>query len=1355
MRLAKVTLAGFKSFANPTEFRFDEPIIGIVGPNGCGKSNVVDGIKWVLGERSAKSLRGGAMQDVIFAGSATRKPLGLASVTLSFDNPEVRGEIDPSKRRMLGVDSEQVDVMRRLHSDGRSEYLINNQKVRLKDVKDLFLDTGIGTDAYCIIEQGKVDALLRAKPLERREILEEAAGIAGFKARKLESARRLEQAENNLALVREQLQSTERRLKTVKTQAEKARRFRELDSRRRTVRTDLALQIHHELEETARTLAAQLAEVETTRNLVSEHLRLAEDARQNADLQRHAIMQQDRDLSQRRVEGVAAGRHAEQLREVNARTLADAEQHRVHDLARLDELEGVITSLESSIKALDERLATEQVAASEADVAAQEAARARSRFEHEAIAAQSAGERLRETVLSIERQRSQAQARATALDERQRGVRETAARLERKVEPLLSSLDQTRVRLITANVDTQVESDLVGRLIRDMDAYAAAATRLDESHGRVSAALTRHRQDLAGCAARLRLLEEMRNAGEGLAEGVRAILASRDRFPAVRGMLGDFVTTSRRDAQVVEAALGGNLELLLIDRLTQLNPLESALRSLSGRVMFASLASPEPTADEASIDVPAGVVPVLSLLEGNELVAGLLTRLLSRTYVLESLESAMLLAAGPMRGCRFVTRQGDVLEADGRVVVAGVGARTGGAGWLAREAEMAELHAQRLTIEAEIARLDREASQLAAETEESRRLQREVSESLQSSRGRHAEAGYRRERAEGEIARLEQEISRDSQERRDLLGQIDAFEREGAELLAKVESLTRLLEEQAGEMARAQTALEAIRAQAAQAGERHAQARISASQAAEQVESLRRERRHRTHRIEESTRHREAAAQQVARRAEQVERTQAAIVEAEAAIAASKATVEEVDAAITEVRDRLALADRAVIEKSELVRVARAAMSDVDRVHSAIEIERRANEVRREAHLERTLAEIELDLLTACVAHRAEREEPSFSPIDKTAAATEAETLREEIRKLGNVNLDAIEEEALLESRNEDLIRQVADIDLAREQLDALVMELDVLCRTRFEETFNAVRQHFAGPQGTFRQLFGGGSADVFMVADGNGAIDVLDAGVEITARPPGKMPRVNEQLSGGEKTMTAVALLLAIFMSKPSPFCILDEVDAALDEANVERFCNCLRPFLDRSHFIIITHHKRTMQACDRLYGVTMQERGVSKRVAVQFEQVTAGGRISAEVIAAAEAEEVREESVVAAPKAPSAPHRNGARHVEHVEPNGSPVEVAATTLDSTATARRKPRRARRQAIGLEPALPPLTGAVGTPSLASSDDAREPIGGLDDGRAGLEAHRPAEATNGHTPHGAPAESLLRKALHLALDPQA
>jgi chromosome segregation protein len=341
-------------------------------------------------------------------------------------------------------------------------------------------------------------------------------------------------------------------------------------------------------------------------------------------------------------------------------------------------------------------------------------------------------------------------------------------------------------------------------------------------------------------------------------------------------------------------------------------------------------------------------------------------------------------------------------------------------------------------------------------------------------------------------------------------------------------------------------------------------------------------------------------------------------------VTAARAELEGLVGSLQEAGTAVTTTQRATEEAAAALKIARDQAHILERNWNSVELGRREVEIKREALEDSTLTELELDLGAGYTTHLEARALPGWVATDRAAAEKELSSLKDEIRTLGNVNLDAIDEEGQLEQRNEELVRQVGDIDAATKQLGELILQLDAVTRVRFEQVFNTVRENFAGNGGMFRRLFGGGNADLFLVPDEEtGEVDILESGVEIRAKPPGKEPRVISQLSGGEKTMTAVALLMSIFKSKPSPFCILDEVDAALDEANVERFCNVLREFLSESHFIVITHHKRTMQSCDQLYGITMPQRGVSKRVSVRFEQVGKDGTIAKDAVDAAVAED------------------------------------------------------------------------------------------------------------------------------------
>ena len=539
------------------------------------------------------------------------------------------------------------------------------------------------------------------------------------------------------------------------------------------------------------------------------------------------------------------------------------------------------------------------------------------------------------------------------------------------------------------------------------------------------------------------------------------------------------------------------------------------------------------------------------------------------------------------------------------------GARTARAGVLTRRVERGELEAAVSALSVEISMAEGELSGLNEAAASASRSQQELDGQMQVSMRQRLESQYQIERQEQLAARVRHDLDACAAERTESERRLLELHTEREACETKVHSLDGLLKEERRSMETAQTVIDAAKAKLQQATEQLAAARTRASEATATLDGRRRERRlietaleaiDRQHN-ELNTDHdrRAARSEELARQAADAAQQRDLAIAAEAqALADTQAIAGELEAVI-----------ETATRTNEHLRAIREEATRVERDHSAVEISRREAEVRREGLEESTFEELGLDLPAGYAEHVAARSDGGFAAPDRESASAEAERLRLEIRSLGNVNMEAIDELSQLEGRNETLAREVADIDAARVSLTELVERLDDVSRRRFKATFEAVRDQFAGQEGMFRRLFGGGSADLFLVPMENGEIDWLESGVEIRAKPPGKEPRVISQLSGGEKTMTAVALLMAIFRSKPSPFCILDEVDAALDEANVERFTRAIGPFLDRSHFIVITHHKRTMQACHELHGVTMAERGVSRRVTVRVDQVGADGRI------------------------------------------------------------------------------------------------------------------------------------------------
>ncbi|MHC5008419.1 MAG: chromosome segregation protein SMC, partial [Planctomycetota bacterium] len=878
MRLAKVTLAGFKSFADPIDFPFEAPITGIVGPNGCGKSNVVDAIKWVLGERSAKSLRGAAMADVIFAGSANRKPVGAASVTLTFENPVTDPDaVDPRQRRFLGVDTEQVDVTRRLYRDGRSEYETNGRKCRLRDIKELFLDTGIGTNAYSIIEQGRVDAMLTANAQDRRSIFEEAAGVARFKARSLEAARKLERTEINLVRAREQLQQTERRLRLVRRQAAKARRFRELDARYRQLRVDLALDVYHEQRGRQDELARQLADLEASRQRLADDLQRFEDEKQSAEIGRHRIENRQRELEQKKIEQLAARRHAEQRQALTERHLDEARQQLEPEQARINELSERSASLAAEVNTVEVDITdgAQRLADAEARVTA--CSDDWARLQQQTVEAQERCEALRELIARIESERSQLAAQAESIDGRCRTLCDQRDRLAARAAQLADELAGCRSDHEAAGRRASHAAAEARQLSDQLSAHEQEASRLGEREASLSGALTELRHEHAAAESRRRLLKEMQEAHEGLNAAVKHILDNRSQFPGVRGLLADFIDTDRAHAPLVEAALGPNLELLLIEQADDAERVRKALRDVSGRVRLIAAEPIEAAAASEGRDpappLPDWVTPLAARIQVSPPAGDAVRRLLGTTAIVPDLGAAMLLAAGPLAGWRFVTRAGEVFEPDGRMTLgrANGGSASTAAGWLTRRAELAELYRACESYEQRINELAAKLDSLHAESAEARKRQAAVSERLHVCRHEAVEAGHRLQRAAADVHRVEREQAGVCGEKEELTQALEGLGTQRLELTRRTDELQRSRTQHEASIEQAQAELRQISTATHTAQEGLTAARIDLGQAGEKVDALRREKRHLELALEETRRQHSLSTEQISQRLAQIE----------------------------------------------------------------------------------------------------------------------------------------------------------------------------------------------------------------------------------------------------------------------------------------------------------------------------------------------------------------------------------------------------------------------------------------------------------------------------------------------------
>lgn len=1268
MRLAKLTVSGFKSFADRTEFTFDSPVTGIVGPNGCGKSNVVDAIKWVLGERSAKSLRGKEMGDVIFAGSAGRKPMGLACVGLTFDNPvlseeewearqaksgpavveaeqsapvegAVEGGVEAvggteevveeepalrrgAVRRALPIDTDSVEVERRLHRDGTSEYLINGRKARLRDIRELFMDTGVGADAYSIIEQGKVDAMLLASPTERRTIFEEAAGVAKFRARRVEAERKLERAETSLTRVREQLESTERRLRIVKGQAAKARMFQELDGALREQKTTLAMVQWHELKERLDGLTSRLASLEEDRKDATSRLRASEDEKQRAELARHELAAQRQEVESRRASAAHTREAAAQRRAMTERALEELREQIARDEANAASLRERAAALEAQFMELVTKAAALDGEAREGQARLGALAEERRKAMDGVAEERSKAQSLESSLSEIERRRQACETDAEGERRRASALAEERARIVARREALEQALGALGEEL--TNAEAGVESlregcETAEREREEAEREASAAAGDRRSLAERVAAIERERVRVD---ARRSTLQELIESHTGLPDAARRVLERRDAgesgLESVRGTLADLIRVDAADAGAVEAALGSTLQAIVVDSAGAALA-SAALREPEGRVQLLPLHAigGEPAWRELPGEAsdllrrePYRLRPVASLVEASEEVQGLVRRLLGRTYLVEDLDAALMLLAGPMRslGARFVTKRGEVIETDGRLSIGPAGADDPAQGALRLRAERRELDAasERLTSELESARaslLEGDERLAGADARRSEVVAR-VADLRRSLAGEEA----RRDRLQVERDRALRDRDAAAKDEHEAESRRVTLEQRAAEATEKAASLARLASERRAELEEARGRVAERESAAHEAGETLASERVRVGQVSEQASSAKRECVRLERELEDARRAITQSTDGLEARQARAEEHARTIQEATQREQESGAEAETLERALADMAGDVLRATEAARSLSERVAQERERAHELERDWNAVELSRREIEVRREALQDRTVEDIGIDLV---ITYRPWAESfVSQESVDQDALAADIDRLRSEIKKLGNVNLDAIEEETQLSGRNEELASQVADLDRARASLTELIQKLSDASRDRFRETFETIEKNFAGQDGMFRRLFGGGSAQVRLMPiareDGSeGEIDWLESGVEVVAKPPGKEPRSISQLSGGEKTLTAVALLMAIFQSKPSPFCVLDEVDAALDEANVARFCGVLKKFLDRSHFIVITHNKRTMLEADQLYGVTMAERGVSRRVSVKLEDL------------------------------------------------------------------------------------------------------------------------------------------------------
>ncbi|HVL67353.1 MAG TPA: chromosome segregation protein SMC [Vicinamibacterales bacterium] len=1246
MRLNRIEIAGFKSFPDRSELSFDEGVTAIVGPNGCGKSNVVDALTWVLGEQSAKSLRGDRMEDVIFGGSDARKPTAAAEVRLKLSGVAARVPsgregggtrpvaVDPSLEGVAaGVAVEEepplivrdVELMRRLYRSGESEYLIDGESCRLRDVQDLLMDAGLGVKAYAVIEQGKIGQILSARPTDRRQLIEEAAGVTKYKSRRRQAELKLEAAQQNLTRVDDIIFEVEKQRGTLKRQAAKARRYKRLrDELRRWEKVQFAnrYRVLGQAIEAARgrladarareaAAAARLAEIEallertrlelaeadsqTTAAREAAHAReleigrlqqqIAFDKQQVENLARAAaeIEQEVQSLDARRE---PARLEIEARREAQARAVTErdeaAETMKAEEAAYAD-LQRGIQSLEADVEA----------ARSEVFAAVNAATALRHAMEHAAAARTRIGEQLGK--LEIESGDLRVEAERAAHDR---------AAAEEAIARARDAMETLRVERATR------ESELAG-------ARADRDVRTREFRAR--------EHDLASLHGRLKSLEELAAARAEYEDAARLVLAEPTAEVGQMGSVADFLEVDAGYERAVEACLGDLLQHVVVPTHEHAAAgLRFARTKEAGRVGFLVADAGE----APQVEAPEGLRAVSQVARVSGPAAGAIRAAIANMWIAPTFDAARTLSARGDSMGPIATPEGDVFR--GAHVVQG-GARAEARGILTTKREIKEIRErveQERTIvdrlREEIGRLD---VVIAGAESAIMSLQGELHRQEKAIVGFELQVTSAREAAE-RIARKQEQIAVERRSAEEELRVQEARHDEARESIARIQADQAAADEQLNTAQRKLfEAREAMQAQ----GSRTAEAKAAHAALVERASGLAVE----IQRLEEAARELEA---RVERRRDDLARSEARRVELSERIVSAEARLDEDLRAFDALRDEVRVAD----ERSQALR------SDFEAQEATIREARRALETVRaevaQLDVERATAESDLTHLAAsCVettqatldevtaeVEQLEREGVLASPRpvddapeageieDDTAAGGEtapaaADTegarktervmtpdemvadLRTKIEKMGAVNILAIDQFDDLETRHGFLTTQRKDLVDAIASTNEAIKKIDKTTRERFREAFTAINQNF---EGTFTTLFGGGKAGLILLDEN----DQLESGIDIIAQPPGKRLQSVQLLSGGEKALTAMALMFAIFKYRPSPFCLLDEIDAPLDDANIGRFVEMLQGMNDHTQFILITHNRKTMEIANRLYGVTMEEPGVSKLISLQL---------------------------------------------------------------------------------------------------------------------------------------------------------
>lgn len=1178
MYLKSIEVQGFKSFANKIVFQFHNGITGIVGPNGSGKSNVADAVRWVLGEQRAKQLRGGNMQDVIFSGTENRKALSYASVGITLDNSDHK----------LPIDFEEVTVTRKIYRSGESEYLINGSSCRLKDINELFYDTGIGKEGYSIIGQGQIDKILSGKPEERRELFDEAAGIVKFKRRKNTSLKKLEEEQQNLVRVTDILAELEKQYEPLKKQSDTAREY--LKKREELKRLDINLflveteklraeekKVSEDLERAQEELEAVKKQYDDMKEEYREVESRIEEIDQKAETARKQL--NDTKLIRQQYEN-SIDLLKEQIKSVQ---MNDA-----HYLERKQTVEKEIRKRQEELEEL--KVQRQQLFASMKEKEAQSETEKENltRLQEEMARISHASEEKKNEIMSILSRRASTKAELQHFNTLKEQIRVQKAELAKQ---LLSITQETEVH--------RTDYEKYEREWKELSAQIAESTKTVEQYeieiARLQREITRQNELLqAGQSAyhreqsRLESLKNMTERYEGYGNSIRRVMEARGREPGIRGVVADIIRVDKKYETAVETALGGSIQNIVTrDEETAKRMIAYLKQHKFGRATFLPLTSvkgsdfPKP-----EILKESGVIGLAhTLVETDEEFRSLIKNLLGRTVVVENIDVGIRLARKYRQSVRMVTPEGELLNPGGSMTG---GAFKNSSSLLSRRREIEE-------FEKTVQMLKADLEKTAASLEENKKSRAEFYGKMDALKEAMQKIYVKQNTAKMNLAQVQNRQKAVLEQKASLLKENEEFDRQLRELQENQDSIQielgtseELEEKLKKETEEEQKLLEDMKEEEQILHKKSEEAHLVFAELGQKEIFLNENQDRICQEYTKFSQEKKLLEENQGNNRKAIEEKELEMEQAARKIQDAAELIKEISLELEDyIKEKESLSKRhkEFLGKRDAVSER---MSDLDKETFRLGGKRDGVEETLEKQMNYMWEEYEITYN-----HALEYREDDIG--DLSFMKKEIQRIRSEIRSLGNVNVNAIEDFKNLEERYLFLKNQHNDLIEAEATLKKIIEELDIAMRKQFEEQFAKIKEEF---HNVFRQLFGGGKGTLELLEDE----DILEAGIRIIAQPPGKKLQNMMQLSGGEKALTAIALLFAIQNLKPSPFCLLDEIEAALDDSNVTRFAQYLHKLTKNTQFIVITHRRGTMTAADRLYGITMQEKGVSTLVSVDL---------------------------------------------------------------------------------------------------------------------------------------------------------